>query len=106
MDDPFSWKNIIPTLWMVFVASLGGAVSFRQKVKDGHSRPWNLTEFIGEMFVSAVAGLITYWICKGVGMNEYLTAAAVAISGHMGARAFFLAERTLEQVAEKFRDRV
>ena len=98
-NGPFVAKNIIPTLWMVGVAVLGGVVSFYQKVRAGRARPMNITELLGEIVTSAFAGLITYWICRFYGVNEYLMAAGVAISGHMGARAIFIAEQWIESRA-------
>ncbi len=95
-NGPFVAKNIVPTLWMVGVAVLGGLVSFYQKVRAGRARPMNITELLGEIVTSAFAGLITYWICRFYGVNEYLMAAGVAISGHMGARAIFIAEQWIE----------
>ncbi len=106
MDDPFSAKNIVPTLWMAAVAAVGGWVSFHQKVKAGSARYVNFTELVGEMVVSAFVGILTYWLCKGFMVNEWLTAAAVAVSGHMGARAMFLAEKTAEDVLGKLKDKV
>lgn len=97
---PFDWKNLIPTIWMLLVAGAGGAVSWYGKVKAGHARAFNLTELIGEMLVSAFVGVVTYWICKGFGVSEWLTAAGVAISGHMGARAIFILERAIEKKVE------
>lgn len=99
-DSPFALKNIVPTLWMVGVAAAGGAVSFYQKVKDGKARALNVSELIGEMLVSSFVGLVTYWLCKSYGVNEYLTAAGVAIAGHMGTRAIFIAEQWIEKKAK------
>lgn len=98
---PFDLKNLVPTLWMGFVAVSGGLVSFYHKVKTGKVRAFNFTEFVGEIATSAIAGLVTYWLCKGFGVNEYATAAGVAIAGHMGARILFI----LENKAEKLIDR-
>ena len=98
---PFSVQSLVPTLWMVGVAICGGAVSFYRKVKDGKARAFNLTEFIGEIFTSAFVGLVTFWICKFYGVGEYLTAAAVAITGHMGARAIFVTEQWIENKVKK-----
>ncbi len=100
-NGPFVAKNLIPTLWMASIAVLGGIVSFFQKVKSGKARALNITELIGEMVTSAFVGIIMYWLCKNYGVNEYLTAAGVAISGHMGARVIFLLEQRLEAWVEK-----
>ena len=99
-NGPFSWNNLVPTIWMALVAMLGGYVNFRQKMQQGNTRGWNLTELIGEMVVSAFAGVLTFWVCRGFDVNPWLTAAGVAISGHLGARGIFLLEKTLEKKAE------
>lgn len=94
---PISLKTVIPTLWMVGIAVAGGVVSFYQKVQAGKARSFNVTEFIGEVVTSAVVGIVTFWLCRGFEVNEWLTAAAVAVTGHMGSRAIFLAEQYIEK---------
>lgn len=101
-SGPFVMSNLVPSLWMALIAMAGGYVSFRQKIKKGTARVVNLTEFVGEMFTSALVGLATFWICRGFDVNPWLTAAGVAISGHMGARAIFLAEKWLEEFVDRF----
>lgn len=101
-NGPFVAKNLIPTLWMIFVASAGGVVSFYHKMSSGKVRAFNFTEFIGELVTSALAGLVTFWLCKWGNVNEYATAAGVAIAGHMGARLIFLLENKAEALAEKY----
>jgi hypothetical protein len=96
-EGPFAAKNLVPTIWAAGIAIAGGMLSFHQKVRMGKARWVNVTELIGEMVVSGFVGLLTFWICKGYGVNEYLTAAAIAITGHMGSRAIFIAEQWIEQ---------
>ena len=105
LAGPFTWSNLIPTLWMVAIAAAGGFVNFYGKVKAGEARAFNFMELIGEIFISAAVGLVTYWICKGFGVNEWLTAAGVAISGHMGTRGIALLEKTVEKKADNWADR-
>lgn len=95
-STPFTDGNLVPTLWMMAVAALGGMANFYQKVKNGKTRAFNIMELLGEILVSAFVGLVTFWICKGSDVNEWLTAAAVAITGHMGSRAIFIAEQWIE----------
>lgn len=103
MDDPFSHKNLIATAYMAAVAGAGGLVSFYQKVKAGKVRAFNVVEFVGEIVISGAVGILTYWICKGLEVNEYLTVAGVAITGHMGARAIFVAETKIEEMVGSFK---
>lgn len=97
---PFEWRNFVPTLWMALISGIGGFVSWYGKIRDGNARPFNIIELVGEVVVSTAVGLVTFWICRGFGVNDWLTAAGVAISGHMGARAIFLAEKALERKFE------
>lgn len=101
-NGPFTIKNLIPTLWMAGIAMVGGYVNFRTKVQQGSARAWNLTELLGEMFVSGVVGVVAFWIFKGFEVNPYLTAAGVAISGHLGSRGIFMAEKAIEKKVENW----
>jgi NhaP-type Na+/H+ and K+/H+ antiporter len=98
---PLASSNLTATVIMVLIAVMGGIANFWQKLQTGKVRIFNLAEFLGEIFISGVAGLLAYWLFKGMGLNEYLTAAGVGIVGHMGSRAIFIAENWLEQRAKK-----
>jgi len=78
--------------WVFALAILGGVVSFMRKLQLGHTRVFNLVEFIGEIVTSAFAGVLTFWMCEHSGLSPLMTAAFVGISGHMGSRALFMAE--------------
>lgn len=99
-SGPLTIKNLVPTLWMAAIAMVGGYVNFRTKVKQGNARAWNLTELIGEMLVSGVVGVVAFWIFRGFMVNEWLTAAGVAISGHLGSRGIFMVEKAIEKKVE------
>lgn len=101
-NGPFVLKNLLPTFWMMGVAMLGGAVHFYQKVKAGKARPFNLMELFGELLTSGFVGIVTFWICRKFNLDEYLTATFVAITGHMGTRAIFLAEQWMEKKAKNY----
>ncbi len=79
-------------LWVVGTACLGGTVSFIRKVKQGHARAWNITEFIGEVVTAAFAGLITFYLCDWSNFDIRVTVAFAGIAGHMGSRAIFQLE--------------
>lgn len=101
-NGPFTMKNLIPTLWMVGVAATGGFFSFYAKYKAGKVRAFNITELVGEILVSVAAGVLTFWICRGFDVNPWLTAAGCGVAGHMGTRAIFLIEQTIEKKAESW----
>jgi len=84
--------GILTWAWVVGLSLLGGFVSFYQKLKAGHVRAWNFTEFIGELATSALVGIITFKLCQWQGFNPDLAPALVGIASHMGSRALFRAE--------------
>jgi hypothetical protein len=84
--------GFITYAWVCGVSAFGGYVAFSRKVKMGHARAWNFAEFIGEIATSVLAGCITFWLCQYTRMDPWLTAALVAITGHMGSRAIFMLE--------------
>lgn len=94
--DPASY-SLITYGWVLALSILGGAASFFGKVKAGAARWFNIAELIGETFISAFAGVCTFYLCEWSGFNPLLTAVLVAIAGHMGTRAIFVLERFFEQ---------
>lgn len=96
--DPTSY-SLLTYLWVFGLSSLGGVVSFLNKLKKGHARAFNIAEFMGEIFTSAFAGVITFWLCENASITPLVTAAFVGVSGHMGSRAILLFE---EWLAKKF----
>jgi hypothetical protein len=86
------WNNLGLWLWSVFLCLLGGFVRFTQNVQAGHTRPWNFTELIGEIAMSAFVGSLAYKGCLGFHIDANLIPAIVGVTSHMGARALFKAE--------------
>lgn len=89
------WSNLGLWLWSVFLCLLGGFVRFTQNVQAGHARPWNFTELIGEMAMSAFVGSLAYKGCLAFDFfhgRPDLIPAIVGVTSHMGARALFKLE--------------
>lgn len=82
-------------------ALLGGMASWYMKVRRGEILAWNLAALIGELCVSAFAGLIAFWLCEYVNLNPLLTSAIVGMSGHAGAKGLNWLEVMGQQVVEK-----
>ena len=87
---PISWEGLRQLGPVLLIALLGGTVAFIGKVRAGATRCFNLGEFIGDMFISAVTGMFFYWLCQGLGFNQWVTAAIVGMAGHAGSRAIFM----------------
>lgn len=82
-------------------ALLGGAASWWMKVRKGEIMAWNLSSLIGELCVSAFAGLIAFWLCEYFSFNPLLTSAIVGMSGHAGAKGLLWVETAGQRVIEK-----
>lgn len=94
--DPTNY-SYFTYLWVIAIASWGGAVGFYRKMKSGRARPFNIVEFVGEISTSAFVGLLTFWMCESASINPFISAALVGISGHMGSRAIWQFERWAER---------
>lgn len=94
--DPSSFP-LLTYLWVFGLSSLAGLVSFTRKVKQNRARAFSVAEFLGELGASALAGVITFWLCQSADINQLTTAAFVGISGHMGSRALALLESFAER---------
>lgn len=87
--------------FMLFVAVLGGFVSFYAKVRRGEVAGLSLMHLVGEITTSAFAGLLVFWLCEYLNMPQILTAPLVGVSGHMGAKAISLIEDTAKRRFEQ-----
>jgi hypothetical protein len=86
-------------LWAV----LGGVAAYINKIKRGKYR-FSFSEFVGEIVISAFVGVTTFLFMQSWGIDPHLQAALVGISGHMGSRAIFLAEKIIESRVKKIID--
>lgn len=82
-------------------ALLGGMASWWMKVRRGELLAWNLSALIGELCVSAFAGLLAFWLCEYFTLNPLLTSAIVGMSGHAGAKGLIWIESLGQRVIEK-----
>lgn len=83
------------------VAILGGIASFWGKVRRGELALFNISALIGELCMSAFAGLMAFYLCEWWGMPPLLTAAIVGMSGHAGARGLTWLESIGQKAIEK-----
>lgn len=87
--------------FMLFVAVLGGFVSFYAKVRRGEVAGLSLMHLIGEIATSAFAGLVVFWLCEYLNVPQILTAPLVGVSGHMGAKFITLLEDAAKAKAKE-----
>ncbi|MFW6021781.1 MAG: phage holin family protein [Guyparkeria sp.] len=96
--DQYPWLTY---WWVLVLAGWGGIVSYLRKVRSGEVSRFSLTELIGELVTSGFAGLLTFLACRSAGIDELMTGVLVGISGHMGARGIFAAEKLAEKWAAR-----
>ena len=74
----------------VILAMFGGLVAFIRKLNESTTPlPMRVIfmKLIGELTVSAFAGLMVYLLCRYWGFPELLTGFAAGIAGHLGGKA-------------------
>jgi len=54
---------------------------------------WSITLYVIVLSVCGFIGILTFFLCKYAGINEYLSAFFISISAHMGARAIAIFEK-------------
>lgn len=101
--DPSNF-TLLTYAWVIAISSWGGIVNFHTKLRAGIARPFNVVELIGEIVTSAFVGVVTFWLCEAAGFQHLVTAALVAITGHMGSRALFQFEKWVETKLRKTLD--
>ncbi len=94
--DPTNWA--VGTWILAIAMSIGGGlVNWWAKVKQGHTRVFNVVELIGEVFTSGFVGVGVFMLLSGLEYPQALCAACSGISGHMGTRLLFAIERAAER---------
>lgn len=93
--DPTTY-SLLTYAWVICLSAWGGIVSFMRKRREGVVRAFNVTELLGELLSSGLAGVITFFLCEWSNTPPLLSAVFIAISGHMGSRAIFLFEKWAE----------
>ena len=87
--------------WVLLLSAWGGVAGYIGKIKRGNVR-FSFAELIGEVCISGFVGIVTYLLCQSAQIDELLTAAMVAIAGHMGSRAILMLEKLLQNKVQKW----
>ena len=77
-------------LWVLAISMCGGWSSFIIKLNQStQKQPLGILfiRLIGELLVAGFAGMATFFLCQAWGLDGMYTAFAVAVSGHLGAKA-------------------
>lgn len=76
--------------------AIGGAISIFGAVArwyENHlfGKQFNAIVFIFDMAMSAIAGVLVYWLVYDLGQSDSVCAMAAAITGNVGSRIFDIA---------------
>ena len=83
------------------IALFGGLASWYGKVRRGEMLMWNISALVGELCISAFAGLMAFFLCEYMSFNTWLSAAVVGMSGHAGTKGINWLEGLGQRFAEK-----
>ncbi len=83
------------------IALLGGLASWYSRVRKGETDMLNFSSLIGELAISAFAGLISFWICESLDLSPLITAAVAGMAGHAGGNGISWLERLGKNYAER-----
>jgi hypothetical protein len=94
--DPTTWGM---SIWLLAIGMsvAGGLVNWYARVKQGHTRAFNIIELIGEIFTSAFVGLAVFMAAQSMGEPVGLCAALAGVGGHMATRLLFSIEKWIER---------
>lgn len=70
------------------------------KIKQGHTRAFNIVELAGEIFTSAFVGLGVFMLVQSLGQPLGVCAALAGVGGHMATRLLYMAEKVIENRAK------
>ena len=98
--DPTNWSS---ATWFLALSMAfgGGIVNWYLKVKQGHTKVFNLVELVGEIFISGFVGIGTFMALAAIDSPMGLCAAAAGVGGHMGTRLLFMLEKFAEKRAKR-----
>jgi len=82
--------ELLTYLWVIFLSCFGGVVRYLRATNAINK--FSLFQFLKEIVISGFVGLVTFFLCESAHIDQTLSAAFIAISGHMGSRAIFLFE--------------
>lgn len=83
------------------IALLGGFASWFSRVRRGEADGMKFSALIGELAISAFAGLIAFWICESLDLSPLITAAVAGMAGHAGGNGITWLERLGKGYAER-----
>jgi len=95
-------KHWFIIIWVTVLSILGAITNYIRKVKAGKVERFSISELVGDIAISFFLGVVTFLICKGSGLDEYLTAGLVGLVSHMGTRGIIMIEDFIPKMITKY----
>ncbi len=95
-------KHFFVVLWISALTIFGAIAGYIKKLKDGTIERFRISELVGDIVISFFLGVVTYLLCKGVGVNEYLSAGLVGFVSHLGTKGITMLENFIPQIISKW----
>lgn len=89
--DPMTY-SLLTYIWVIGLSIWGGIAGYIRKLRTGVNTRFQLTDLIGEVVISGLVGVVTFWLCEASAINPLITAAMIGVSAHMGSRAIIMGE--------------
>lgn len=83
------------------IALMGGFAGWYRRVKRGDVEALNFAALVGELMISAFAGLLTFWVFEYFAFSPLITAAAAGMAGHAGGSGIAWMERLSKRYVER-----
>ena len=83
-------------LFVIAFSCWGGIVTLIQRYRLYKERRFSIIEVIGELAISAFAGMLVYYFCTWLGLEGNLRSGLVGVAGHMGSRVIFMIEQAVK----------
>lgn len=87
--------------FILAVSLLGGLVGWWSKVRKGELHIGSVAALVGELTTSALAGLLTFWVCEYLELSPLLTGPLAGMAGYAGGRGLDWAEAAAKKRAER-----
>lgn len=86
----------------VFVLSIFGGTAYNiRKIKEGILLRFSLSEWAGDIVISAFIGYLTFCFCQFYKMEMTISSVLIGISAHQGTRAIVLFEEIVFDYLKK-----
>jgi CHASE2 domain-containing sensor protein len=97
--DPSVWTAFT---WCMMIGAcfLGGVTSWYKRVKEGHTRAFNIIELIGETCTCCLCGYVGFVAALYFFDDLSVSIAACCISAHFSTRLLFSAEGVIDAAAK------